>query len=255
MPYPFPGMNPWLENPALWHSVHQSLIVALRDELAPRLRPRYFVALETHTYIAFIPDEPPAETYPDVMIVNQSGPAVRVATASETAPYVTVALPIAEPIEESYLEIRAMPRGEVVTVIEILSHANKRPSRDRDTYLQKREALLASSVHLVEIDLLRSGPPMPYTQRPPGHYRLFVRRAEHPRQAQLYNFNFRDPLPVFPLPLRPDDTEPPVDLGALLQGVYDRAGYDMVINYQQPPTPPLSEDDAAWAAGQLGRVG
>ena len=186
MSHPFPGMNPWLESSLFWHSVHQSLIVALRDELAPLLRPRYFVAIETHTYIAVSPDAP---------------------------------------------------------------LQSRQPGRDREGYLQKRETLLDSSVHFVEIDLLRAGPSMPHTEKAVGsHYRLFIRRSERPRLARLYPFSVRQPIPTFPLPLRPDDVEPTVDLGALLQGVYDRAGYDLVVRYNQPPHPPLGEDDAAWAA-------
>ncbi len=51
MPTPFPGMDPYLEQRVLWPNVHNSLIAALRDYLAPRLRPRYFVAIEERTYI------------------------------------------------------------------------------------------------------------------------------------------------------------------------------------------------------------
>ncbi len=49
MPTPFPGMDPYLEHPSLWPNVHSSLIIALRDELAPQLRPRYYVAVEERT--------------------------------------------------------------------------------------------------------------------------------------------------------------------------------------------------------------
>ena len=34
---PFPGMDPYLEHPALWPGVHQSLITYLRDALVPDL--------------------------------------------------------------------------------------------------------------------------------------------------------------------------------------------------------------------------
>ena len=40
MSSPFPGMDPWLEQPGLWTDLHTSLIAALRDELGPLLRPR-----------------------------------------------------------------------------------------------------------------------------------------------------------------------------------------------------------------------
>ncbi|MEP7199988.1 MAG: DUF4058 family protein, partial [Chloroflexota bacterium] len=170
-------MNPWLERPALWHSVHNRLIVALADELAPRLRPRYFVATETHTYITIAPDLPRATRYPDVMLINRGGPAVLTAPVREPAPYYIVDLPHHDPIEEGYLEVRLVPTGEVVTVIELLSHTNKQKGHEREQYLEKRESLLESDVHFVEIDLLRAGPPMPHTERADGSdYRLFIRR-------------------------------------------------------------------------------
>ena len=50
MPTPFPGIDPYLEQRSLWPDVHNRLITALRDDLAPRLRPRYFVAVEERTY-------------------------------------------------------------------------------------------------------------------------------------------------------------------------------------------------------------
>jgi len=49
MAYPFPGMNPWLENPMVWKGIHQRLITSLADIVAPQLEPRYFVGVETHT--------------------------------------------------------------------------------------------------------------------------------------------------------------------------------------------------------------
>ncbi len=50
MPTPFPGMDPCLEHPALWPDLHNSLIIALRDALVPRLRPRYYVAVAERIY-------------------------------------------------------------------------------------------------------------------------------------------------------------------------------------------------------------
>ena len=51
MPSPFPGMDPYLEHPALWPDVHQRLIVALADALGPPLRPRYRVAVDERVYV------------------------------------------------------------------------------------------------------------------------------------------------------------------------------------------------------------
>ena len=43
---PFPGMDPWLEHPILWPDVHNRLIAALADVIAPLIAPRYFVRME-----------------------------------------------------------------------------------------------------------------------------------------------------------------------------------------------------------------
>ena len=42
MPSPFPGMNPYLEYPDRWPTVHNRLIVALADLLTPQLLPKYY---------------------------------------------------------------------------------------------------------------------------------------------------------------------------------------------------------------------
>jgi hypothetical protein len=57
----------------------------------------------------------------------------------------------------------------------------------------------------------------------------------------------RDPIPTFALPLLPGDTEPTVDLGVVLHALYDRARFDLRLDYTRPPVPPLAGDDAAWA--------
>jgi len=124
MPNPFPGMNPWLENPAIWRDVHHRLISAIANHLAPRLRPRYFVAVETHTFISLAPDTPGLSRYPEVMVVERT-PVVKEVAVQEYTPYITVDVPLHEPVEQGYIEVRLVPGGEVVTVIELLSHANK----------------------------------------------------------------------------------------------------------------------------------
>jgi hypothetical protein len=50
MPSPFPGMDPYLEQPTFGSAFHSRLIVAIADALAPQLRPRYYIEVETRTY-------------------------------------------------------------------------------------------------------------------------------------------------------------------------------------------------------------
>jgi hypothetical protein len=101
----------------------------------------------------------------------------------------------------------------------------------------------------VEVDLLRAGERMPTRGvAAPADYTILVSRGWHRPRAQLFPFRVRDPIPSFPVPLRQGEDEPTVPLGAVVGALYDRAGYDLRIDYRQEPLPPLAGDDAAWAA-------
>ena len=67
-------------------------------------------------------------------------------------------------------------------------------------------------------------------------------------KALLYPFDVQDPIPAIPIPLERGDEEPLLDLNLLLHRLYDQAVYNLRIDYRQFPTPPLTEEDAAWAA-------
>ena len=55
MPSPFPGMDPYLEEPARWPDVHQRLITYLADALQPRVRPRYVARADKRTHVLYSP--------------------------------------------------------------------------------------------------------------------------------------------------------------------------------------------------------
>lgn len=258
MPTPFPGMDPYLEHPALWPDVHNSLIIALSDVLAPQLRPRYYVAVEERIY-TFEPGDlvftgradvavigplvpPPVDTAPDSSATDDGG--------------IVVELAMADMIRETYLEVRAVRTHEVVTVLEILSPTNKRMGEGREQYLRKRRVILSSLTNLVEIDLLRGGESMPFQhQLSPGDYRIMMSRAPQRPRARLVTFHLAQPIPVFALPLYPDDPEPAVDLNCILHDLYDRRGYDLRLNYHGDAEPPLSAASAAWADTVLRAAG
>ena len=160
-----------------------------------------------------------------------------------------VTLPVEVQVEEWYLEVRAVGTGKLVTVIEVLSPANKSAGPGRKEYLRKRNRVLNTRTSLVEIDLLRGGRPMPLVGEPPAGipYRIVVSRGASRPRARLYGFGIRHPIPTIPIPLLPKDPEPSLDLNSVLHALYDRARFDLRLDYSKPAVPPPSEEDAAWA--------
>lgn len=251
MPTPFPGMDPYLERSGLWPQIHSTLAVEIQHFLTPLLRPRYHVAIEERTYLTVLP---PGESIniPDVLLVSswddmEDDTAVAVATPKTVKPIVGD-LPMPETVIERYLEVRDVVTREVVTVIEILSPTNKTVRKNRIQYEQKRLEILSSLTHLVEIDLIRKGKPFSMKIAQKNDYRIVVSRSQHRPQADIYLFSVREPIPDFPIPLRDGETEPVLLLNNILHELYDLGGYDLVIDYRQPPEPPLSKEDAKWAA-------
>lgn len=253
MPSPFPGMNPYIERPGVWNDFHDSFIPAAREALIPQIVPRYYVRIEEHLFI----HEPTARERfalgrPDLSVHPAGGTTAASAGAAAVAAPAQVGLPVV--VEEErlpYLEIRDRDRHEVVTVIELLSPANKAPGPQRDQYLAKAQRILASRTNFVEIDLLRGDPKMPWDRLPACDYYAIVsrpadRKADSPH-ASLWPLGLRDPLPTVPIPLRPGEPEPTLDLKAVLDRVYDAAAYHLFL-YSSDPEPPLSGPDAVWAA-------
>ena len=146
----------------------------------------------------------------------------------------------------AFLEIRDRRNRQLVTVIELLSPANKRPGGDRDQYLAKRQKVLASTAHLVEIDLLRGGQRPPVADLPACDYCVLVSRSEARPRVGLWPLQLRDRLPVIPIPLRNPDPDAQLDIQAVLHDIYDRARYATYL-YDGSPDPPLSPEDEAWA--------
>lgn len=253
---PFPGMDPFLENPELWSEVHSRLIVAIADDLTEQLSNRYRVAIEKRTYFSS-GDDSLLVGIPDVSVmsrVEKSQPtelATRdTATLPSTDP-ITVAVPLIEETQERYLEVREVATGAVITAIELLSPKNKRSGEGRQAYERKRNQVLASLTHFIEIDLLRGGQPLPILGTVPSDYRILISRSDVRPSAQLFAFNVQQEIPSFPVPLAPGETEPLLNLQQIFQAVYQRGRYYLAVDYQKPIQPPLSAESAAWAADRL----
>jgi hypothetical protein len=250
-------MDPYLENPELWPDVHSTLINEIRNALNPTLRPRYVARIELRVYISDQDDPGRDHRVPDVRIEKR--PRRKSAKKAQQPEGVAVAEPLTIPfltdeeVEEARLEIRHVESKALVTVIEILSPANKiRGSAGRRSFLDKRREILNSEVHWVEIDLLRAGTPtLARLARADCDYRIVAARCEESTYGKFWPVSVRQALPVIGVPLRGKDPNVPLDLNAVLCTAYDKAEYDATIDYRRDPVPPLSREDAAWAAKLL----
>jgi len=248
---PFPGMDPWLEHPAIWPDVHNSLIAAIRDELAPRIAPKYYAGLEQRVY-ALEPGELVFVGRPDIVVGRPASADVAYepeeAEESTAVGIFDVEVPIDDKIQEWFLEIHDVETGTLVTVLEILSLFNKIHPQGREEYIKKRTRVFGSRTNLVEIDLLRAGQPMPLQRKPVrSDYRILISRGATRPKAKLATFNVRQPIPSIPIPLLPEDGEPDLDLGAVFHALYGRARFDLRLNYAKPPVPPLHKGVVDWA--------
>jgi Protein of unknown function (DUF4058) len=195
MPSPFPGMDPYLEDPGSWSDFHTTFYVELKRGLNRILPPGYMAKIDRYIWI----HEPSAQERirlgkPDTYVSKHPDQAgqQRDKVATAQAP-VTIVLPAVRQEGSRYLKILDAKNHRVVTVVEILSPANKNVGIDRDAYLMKRNEYFATGVNVIEIDLLRSGPRMPWGEEPPprGDYYVMVCRASEFPSGNLVPFGSR----------------------------------------------------------------
>jgi Protein of unknown function (DUF4058) len=255
MPSPFPGMNPYLEQDLVWQDFHESFMPLVRSLLMEQLDDSYVVKIDEHIFI----HEPSTESRTfigrgDVDVTRPPWAAgSQPATGTLEAP-AQVELPVVDEQRLSFLEVRDRADWKLITVIELLSPANKYAGPDREQYIGKRSRLLFSTVHLVEIDLLRGGPRLPLLNMPECDYYVLVSRMEQRPRAGFWPIQLRDRLPVIPIPLRTPEEFARLDLQDVLNRIYDAARYEGWI-YRSEPQPRLRGEDAEWAAQFVPRAG
>ena len=201
---PFPGMDPWLEHPAIWPDVHNRLIAAIADELTPRVAPKYYLGLEQRVY-ALEPGELVFVGRPDIAVGRPASADVAYepdeAEESTAVGILDVEVPINDQLQEWYLEIHDVETGTLVTVLEILSPFNKIHPQGREEYIKKRTRIFGSRTNLVEIDLLRAGQPMPLRRKPVRtDYRILISRGATRPKAKLAPSTSASRSPRSPFP-------------------------------------------------------
>lgn len=272
---PFPGMNPYLESPRLWPEVHNKIIAALHRYLRRRLPFRYSVIMEERLGLGISigvnpPDEPPTRYIrPDLAITGAAVSGSGTAPGGGAAPAldrgaVAVLLPVRETVSEWFISISTAAAADAgngnqpVTILEVLSPGNKNAGVGRSQYLGQRGSIIASAVHLVEIDLVRQGTPMPYQGYDcdddaalDAPYRHLISRWPTRPWAAMYPFALPSGIPDVTVPLLAGDAEPQIPLNTLLHDLYRADYYANYVDYNSDPAGPLSDDDRRWLDGLL----
>lgn len=257
MPSPFPGMNPYLEQPSVWEDLHSRFMTYAGESLGAQVRPNFFVKLEERVFI----HEPSSDERrkllgkPDIALFQAEPIRDRLVAVVDPAVVrvksIIATIPDVEIERHAVIEIRDRHDRQLVTMIEVLSPSNKRYGPDREQYLMKRSTLMFSTASIVEIDLLRGGPRLPINDLPACDYCVTVFRKSNAPKVEAWPIGLREELPVIPIPLKGNFADATLDLKALLNRVYDAAGYEDYL-YESPPDPPLNESDAIWAKSFIG---
>lgn len=219
MPSPFPGMDPFLEHPKLWPAVQHQLLACLYQILLPGLVDRYRARVGTRGYV------------------------------SEMPLFTSI---IRETYTEEFIEVRGRGDGKLVTLIEVVSPANKTTPAGRQAYLAARQAAVAQRAAVVEIDLVMQGKPtLSYSRDglPPFDHAVTVTRGNTPDRYEIYTATLQKRLPKFKLPLAADDRDALIDLQAAFARAYDLGTFAAQVDYKADPHPdvPLTAEHKRWA--------
>jgi len=255
MASPFPGMDPYLEG-YRFHDFHNQLVAVSKRLLVPQIVPKYIPSIESYTVVDS--DEGGIDImYPDLGVFINDADKLEEPTAVYetkslfTPPTIKVSFHDLLGLRIPYLEIRDNSENKLITVIEVLSPINKRKS-GVEAYKKKCGRLRAAGVHLLEIDLLRRGDrPFNFAKVEKRHYMVRLLRGDS-KETEIWAMDVKDPLPVVPVPLKPEDPDAVLDLGKAFNMVYSESMYDQLINYSETPPPPdFTKKEKEWLERQF----
>ena len=215
MPSPLPGMDPYLEDAALWSAFHHLFVTCIYQILAPGLTDRYRACLLRRSYNV---GEPPEASVEEIR-------------------------------HEDFVEVRQCDDGRLVTLIDVVSPANKTTAPGRAAYLATRGEAHAAGASLVEIDVVLQGTPtLEYSRDglPAWDYAVTVTRSTKADRYEIYTATLQKRLPRFRVPLAVDDRDTVLDTHTAFTRCYDQGGFAAKIDYKREPHVPLDEEDRRW---------
>jgi hypothetical protein len=209
-------MDPYLEDEAVWPGFHHQLVMSLYQILLPGLVDRYRARVNQRYYV------------------------------NEQALFTSV---VREEHHEDYIEIRQRGDGRLVTLVDVVSPANKTTPAGRDAYLVRRREGRTAAASLVEIDLVLQGlPTLDYSREglPDWDFAVTVTRSTQPERYEIYTSTLKKRLPRFRLPLAADDRDTVLDLQTVFTRCYEQGGFGTKIDYRRDPPTRLDDADRKW---------
>jgi len=209
-------MDPFLEEANLWPVFQHQFAACLYQVLLPGLVDRYRARIAQRHY------------------------------TTEQALFTSI---IREEHHEELIEIRQRGDGRLVTLVDIVSPANKTSDQGRQAYLAKRRESKQGGANLVEIDLVLQGQPtLEYSRDglPDWDYAVTVTRSTQTERYEIYTATLQKRLPRFRLPLAADDRDTVLDLQAAFARCYDQGGFAATIDYRREPAAVRADDDRRW---------
>ena len=122
-----------------------------------------------------------------------------------------------------------------------------------DHHMSRLRAALRDQVRAVAAAVARFFPPNCAASLPQGGFMLWIElpRDVDSRQYHAAGIRLTDCLPAVGIPLDPGVPPVTIDLQPMLDTAYDRSRYSELFSYTDPPDPPLTAEQQAWADGIL----
>ena len=255
MTSPFPGMDPYLEDPGIWPDFHFTFIGSWREAVADVLPEHYEARIEERIHLVQMSPEVIQLIYPDVAVSRKHERPHRKAKKSGVLLLEPVTIPneYLEEVREYRIEILHRPDRSLVAVLEMLSPTNKTGDGFAE-YRAKRNAVLSQQAHLVELDLLKGGQRLPLRKPlPPADYYAFVSRADHRPNCDVFPWTLRQVLPAIPIPLKNPDPDVIINLEKVFREAYKRGRYEQSLRYGAELLAPFEKKDKNWALQQVSK--
>ena len=218
MPSPLPGMDPYLEDAGRFPVFRKHLIASLYQLLLPGLVDRYRARVHSRQY------ESELVLFTSVQKFQH---------------------------DEEFIEIRSRTDGRLVTLVDVVSIANRTTATGRDAYLATRAVAQSEKASILELDLVTQGrPPLAFNRAelPTHHYLAIVSRSNNSTTHECFPANLRRRVPKIRLPLAADDRDTVIDLQVVFARAFEQSQLEKCIDYREPlpPDVALSADDREW---------